>query len=92
MDFYRLLGYFSGLLFIKPEMDLSVLWRTAALVHFLDAILCCVIAKYSGRSKKLWTVVGAICGIWALAVIFLLPEKSDLKAPPSSEEQTKAFK
>jgi hypothetical protein len=36
--------------------------------------------------------VGAICGIWALAVIFLLPEKSDLKAPPSSEEQTKAFK
>ena len=92
MDFYRLLGYFSGLLFVKPEMDVSALWRTAALVHFLDAILCCVIAKYSGRSKKLWTVAGAICGIWALAVIFLLPEKSDLKAPPSSEEQTKAFK
>ncbi|HEX5607512.1 MAG TPA: hypothetical protein VFY96_13395 [Candidatus Binatia bacterium] len=92
MDFYRLLGYFSGLLFVKPEMDVSALWRTAALVHFLDAILCCVIAKYSGRSKKLWTVAGAICGIWALAVIFLLPEKNDLKAPPRSEEQTKTFK
>jgi len=92
VDFYRLLGYFSGLLFIKPEMDLSVLWRTAALVHFLDAILCCVIAKYSGRSKKLWTVAGAICGIWALAVIFLLPEKNNLKTVSKSEEHAKAVK
>ena len=92
MDFYRLLGYFSGLLFIKPEMDLSVLWRTAALVHFLDAILCCVIAKYSGRSKKLWTVAGAIWGIWALAVIFLLPEKNHLNPPSKSEEHAKAVK
>ena len=76
MDFYRLLGYYSGLFFIKSEMDATVLWRTVALVHFLDAILCCVIAKYSGRSKKLWTIAGAICGIWALAAIFLLPAKS----------------
>ena len=92
MNFYRLVGYFSGLLFIKPAMDASVLWRTAALVHFLDAILCCVVAKYGGRSKALWTVAGAICGIWALAVVFLLPEKNDLKNSPSSEEQIKTFK
>lgn len=92
MDFYRLLGYFSGLLFVKPEMDVSALWRTAALVHFLDAILCCVIAKYSGRSKKLWTVAGAICGIWALAVIFLLPEKNPLNRESKSAEQTDTFK
>lgn len=92
MDFYRLLGYFSGLFFIKPEMDPTALWRTAAFVHFLDAILCCVIAKYSGRSKKLWAMAGAICGIWALAVIFLLPEKSDLKNPTESEDQTNTFK
>jgi hypothetical protein len=92
VDFYRLLGYFSGLLFVKPELDVSTLWRTAALVHFLDAILCCVIAKYSGRSKKLWTVAGAICGIWALAVIFLLPEKNDSKNLSQSEKSTNPFK
>ena len=88
MDFYRLLGYFSGLFFIKPDMDASTLWRTAALVHFLDSILCCVIAKYSGRSKKLWTLAGAICGIWALAIIFLLPERKNLKNPPQTEDRT----
>jgi len=51
VDFYQFLGYFSGLLFIRSEMDPTSLWRTAALVHLLDAILCCVIANYSGRSK-----------------------------------------
>lgn len=76
MDFYQLLGYFSGLLLIRSEMDATTLWRTAALVHLLDAILCGVIAKYSGRSKKIWTIAGALCGIWALAAIFLLPAKN----------------
>lgn len=75
MDFYQFLGYFSGLLFIKSEMDPVSLWRTAALVHLLDAILCCVIANYSGRSKTFWTIAGAMGGIWALGVLFLLPAK-----------------
>ena len=75
VDFYKLLGYFSGLFFIKSDMDPTTLWRTTALVHLLDAILCGVIAKYSGRNKTLWTLAGALCGIWALAAIFLLPAK-----------------
>jgi hypothetical protein len=79
VDFYQLLGYFSGLFFIKSEMDPTSLLRTAALVHLLDAILCGVIANYSGRSKNIWTIAGAICGIWALAAIFLLPAKSSPK-------------
>ena len=45
VDFYQLLGYFSGLFFIKSDMDPTTLWRTTALVHILDAILCGVIAK-----------------------------------------------
>jgi len=79
VDFYQLLGYFSGLFFIKSEMYPTSLLRTAALVHLLDAILCGVIANYSGRSKTIWTIAGAICGIWALAAIFLLPAKSSPK-------------
>jgi hypothetical protein len=83
VDFYQLLGYFSGLFFIKSEMDPTTLWRTAALVHLLDAILSGVIANHSGRSKTLWTIAGAICGIWALAAVFLLPVKS---APQNSSQ------
>lgn len=84
MDFYQFLGYFSGLLFIKSEMDPTSLLRTAALVHLLDAILCCVIANSSGRSKTAWTIAGALAGIWALGILFLLPAKNQIKNSPPS--------
>ena len=77
MDFYLFLGYFSGLLFIKPEMDATTLLRTAALVHLLDAILCGVIA---------WTVAGLLGGIWALGILFLLPTRSLIhKSAPTAQ-------
>jgi hypothetical protein len=75
VDFYHLFGYLSGLLFIKPEMDPVNLFRTAALVHVLDAILCRVIAEHSGRQKLPWTLAGLCFGIWALGTLFLLPAK-----------------
>ena len=79
VDFYQLFGYFSGLLLIRPDMDPTTLWRTAALVHILDAILCGVIAKYSNRSKLGWTVAGLLLGLWALCALFLLPAKKPVK-------------
>jgi len=75
MDFYQLLGYFSGLSFIKPEMEPSSLLRTALMVHVLDAILCGVIANHSRRNTIGWTIGGLCCGIWALGVLFMLPTK-----------------
>ena len=75
VDFYYSVGYLSGLLFIKPEMEPVTLVRTAALVHTLDAILCLVIASHSRRPKFLWMFAGLVFGIWALGTLFLLPEK-----------------
>ena len=60
-------------------MGPTSLWRTAALVHLLDAILCCVIANSSRRSKTFWTIAGAVGGIWALGALFLLPAKTTAK-------------
>ena len=75
MDFYLLVGYFSGLLFIKADMEPASLWPTVALVHILDAILCGVVANHNGCDKFLWSVSGLVCGIWALGALFLLPAK-----------------
>jgi hypothetical protein len=82
VDLYQFLGYFSGLLFIKPEMDPTTLVRTAALVHLLDAILCSVIANHDGRNKTAWTIAGLLGGIWALGILFLLPAKNHTKNSP----------
>jgi hypothetical protein len=73
MDFYQLLGYLTGLLVVRPEMDAQSLWPTAALVHSIDAILCGVIAKHSRRHVIGWSLGGLVCGIWALGLLFLLP-------------------
>jgi hypothetical protein len=79
VDFYRLIGYGSGLLFIKTDMEPATLWPTVALIHILDAILCGVVANHSGRNRFIWTVGGLICGIWAIAALFFLPaKKSDI--------------
>lgn len=75
LDFLNFLGYFSGLYFIKPDLDALTLIRTAALIHAIDAGLCRVIAGQSGRNRLLWTVAGLFLGIWALGALFLLPSK-----------------
>ncbi|HXG50084.1 MAG TPA: hypothetical protein VNN77_01590 [candidate division Zixibacteria bacterium] len=76
MDFYHLFGYLSGLLFVKPDMEPASLYRTAALVHCLDGILCRVIAARSHRRTNLWMLLGLLFGIWALGAAFLLPAKN----------------
>jgi hypothetical protein len=75
VDLYHTVGYFTGLFFIKPDMDPAALFRTAALVHCLDGILCAVIASHSGRRKMAWMIGGLVFGIWALGTLFLLPDK-----------------
>ena len=77
MDFSQLVGYFTGLLIIKPDMASTSLLPTAALVHLLDAILCGVIANHSRRSVIGWIIGGLIGGIWALGALFVLPVRKD---------------
>lgn len=76
MDLTAILGYFSGLHFIKPDLAPSALLRTAALVHALDAALCGLVASQSRRNKTFWTFAGLFLGIWALGVLFLLPTRN----------------
>lgn len=75
MDFHTIVGYVSGLYFIKPDLEPSSLLRTASLVHAVDAFLSRLIAAQSGRNKNAWTAAGFILGIWALGVLLLLPGK-----------------
>jgi hypothetical protein len=75
VDYYQILGYFTGLLLVRPEMEPTTLLRTAATVHCLDAILCYVIAGQSERRTAPWTLAGLIFGVWALGILFLLPAR-----------------
>jgi hypothetical protein len=71
-----MLGYFTGLHFLNPDMDGATLLRTALVVHTCDAVMCRLFAHNNGYPKNLWTVLGFVFGIWALAVLILLPNRS----------------
>lgn len=71
----HLLAYFTGLWLIDPTMDPRTLVRTALLVHVCDACMCRLLAQNRGYARDRWTWAGLILGIWALAVLFLLPDR-----------------
>jgi len=83
MSLQTIVAYLSGLYFIRADLDAATLFRTTAVVHLLDAILCGLIAGQSGRNKKIWTAAGLLFGIWALATIFVLPAKKNNLVRPT---------
>ena len=70
------LGYVTGLRIISPDITAATLLRTTIIVHITDAILCRLFAHNNGYSKNLWTTLGLIFGIWAVAVLLVLPKRA----------------
>ena len=79
-----LLGYFTGLRLLAPELDPATLVRTAAVVHTCDAIMCRLFAHNNGYPKNTWTVLGFLFGIWAVTVLILLPKRAP-ELPPTAD-------
>lgn len=67
------LGTLSGLRFVAPAMDAPALLGTGLVVLVCHAILCRIFAHLNGHPKNLWTALGLIGGLWAVAVLVLLP-------------------
>lgn len=79
---YTILSYLSGLGFIAPDLDTPTILGTALALHTCDAIVCRLIAHNNGYPRNLWTVLGFIGGLWAVAVLFLLPPRAPAPPPP----------
>lgn len=75
MSWDVILGYFTGLRWLSPHIEPAALVRTALLIHVCDSIMCRLFAHNGGYSKKLWTVLGFVFGIWAVAVMIVLPPR-----------------
>lgn len=71
-----ILAYWSGLAFVRPELGLRELVGTTLLLHTCDAIMCRLFARNNGYPKNAWTLIGFVGGVWALAVLILLPRRA----------------
>jgi hypothetical protein len=76
------LSYWTGLAFVAPGLPWPTLVGTALAMHICDAIMCRLFAHNNGYPKTAWTVLGFIGGLWAVAILLLLPRRS--AAPPAA--------
>jgi len=75
VSFEAFLGYFTGLRVLGGNIPFPTLVGTALVIHVLDSIMCRLFARNNGYPKNLWTVLGFIFGIWAIATLVLLPKR-----------------
>lgn len=75
------LAYWTGLGFVAPDLPLPALLGTAIAVNLCDAIMCRLFAHNGGHPKNLWTVLGFVAGVWAVAVLILLPARTTGRPP-----------
>ena len=70
------LGYLTGFRWISPQLTGVTLLCTALVVHTCDAVLCRLFAHNNGYSRNLWTALGFIFGMWAVALLLVLPKRT----------------
>ena len=75
MSWDVVLSYLTGFHWIAPTLDPPTLVRTVLVVHTADAVLCRLFAHNNGYSKNLWTALGFVFGLGAVAVLLVLPKR-----------------
>ncbi|HSV06280.1 MAG TPA: hypothetical protein VLI07_07190 [Candidatus Binatus sp.] len=81
MTLTTFIAYLSGLRFVAPDLDGPAVLGTALALHVCEAIVCRLFAHNNGYPKNLWTLLGFIGGLWAVAVLILLPRRGDGERP-----------
>ena len=76
-DLKTLLGVLSGLSFLRSGLELETLVPTMIVINICDAIMCRLFARNNGYPRNLWTAVGFVFGIWAVAALILLPKRDN---------------
>jgi hypothetical protein len=74
------LSYWSGLAFVAPELPWSTLVGTVLILHTCDAVMCRLLAHNTGRPATPWTLIGFVGGLWAVALLLLLPRRDGAPA------------
>jgi hypothetical protein len=71
----HLSGLLSGLAFVAPRLDPTVMLVTSVAVQITHAIVCRVFAGQAGRNGPRWAVAGLVAGVYAVAILLYLTER-----------------
>ncbi len=70
------LAWWTLLALVAPDLDGATIAGTALAMHVAYAILCAALAGTTGYPRWTWTVFGFIGGVWAVALLVLLPRRA----------------
>ena len=71
------LSAFYGLSLVSGDLDAATVVRTLLVINTCNACMCRLFAHNNGYAKNRWTWLGFIFGIWAVAVLIVLPKRND---------------
>ena len=75
MNAAAILSWVSGLALVSSDLDAATQLGTSLVMLVCDAGMCRLFAHNNGYPKNLWTLLGVIGGLWAVAVLLLLPRR-----------------
>ncbi len=75
MDWTAKLSWFYGLYLVAGDLDPFTVLRTLLIINICNAIMCRLFAHNNGYNKNWWTGLGFVFGIWAVAVLIVLPKR-----------------
>ena len=73
----------SGFALMGYRLPPATILATSIVVNLALAPLIAVIASRRGRSALGWTIAGLTLGMWALAVVLVLPASNRSHEPPT---------
>lgn len=77
MTLADVLMYASGLFLVAPDLDAGARVGTSLAVLACDAAVCRLFAYNNGYPRNAWTLLGLVGGLWAVAVLILLPRRGE---------------
>jgi hypothetical protein len=78
-----ILSVTSGFALLGYPLPPATVLATSIVVDLALAPLTAIIASRRGRSALGWTIAGLTLGMWALAVVLILPAANRSPEPPS---------
>jgi hypothetical protein len=77
----RIVAWITGLQLLAPHhLDLPTLVVTGLAVNVCNAIMCRLIARNNGYPPRLWTILGFVFSIWAVAILLLAPKRGPARS------------
>lgn len=76
MRWAETLSSFYGLHWVAGDLEPVTVLLTLLVINICNAIMCRLFAHNNGYNKNWWTGLGFVFGIWAVAVLIVLPKRA----------------